>query len=550
MDKTENRFQLVRDTIEQINAGIRCIRRQNYYQFSMEEKQILEQIGEVLALCDCPEFKDVIQDIQQALIQIMHAKEARDYILTADYYELLLLPILNQILERSRQWEYRENYWQLNDPILRKRYPDLEQKLSGLRTEIILADGKYQLEDTMSGHKTLLVKGENKRVYFHSNNNPKEEARQLAEAVYEQCNTEYHILGLGLGYLLEALLSMDTSSRFMVYESDINIIKLMCDCRDCRTLLESRRIELIYDKDYHRFLSHLQEDHAVFHEPSLHNITDKERFIKIYDYFIIIQSAINQRKRMKENFTCNLLHKDESVEVLKKEMEGKKVYLVAGGPSLDKTLESLKNRPKDARIVCVGTSVKKLKAEGIVPDYMVVTDPMPWMEEQVEGNEKIPLWYLSTSFYKVRNRVKNGYLILQEGYAPAEENARKQGWHLYGTGGSVTTTALDILLSMNCAQIICMGMDMAYTEQKSHADGTAMARNIGEEQNKNLIAVKGVRGDTLYAPQNLTLYRKWIEDRVKKEETVLLTNVSDGAYISGMDNIATDNWNKRQGGSL
>ncbi len=544
MNKTENRFQLLKDTMERINAGIRYARKQDYYQFSMEEKKILEQIEEILLLCDSLGLKDVIQDMQQAFIQIMGAKEAQDYILTADYYELLLLPLLNSILEFSRQWETEEDYWQLNCQSLEKRYPNLYRKLSVLSTEEILAQDKYQLEDTMSGHKTLLVQGANKRVYFHSNNNPKEEARQLAEAVYDRCNTVYHVLGLGLGYLPEALLSMDTSSSFVVYEGDLNIIKLMCGCRDCTTLLESRRVELIYDKDYQIFLSHLQEGHIVFHEPSLHNITNKEQFIKFYDYFITIQSGINQRKRMQENFTCNLLHKDESVEVLKKEMEGKEVYLVAGGPSLDKTLESLKSRPEDAKIVCVGTSVRKLKAAGIFSDYMVVTDPMPWMAEQIEAGEDIPLWYLSTAFYEVRNRVKKGYLILQKGYAPAEEKAHKNGWHLYGTGGSVTTTALDILLSMNCTQIICMGMDMAYTESKSHADGTAMARNIGEEHNKNLIPVKGVKGDTLYAPKNLTLYRKWIENRVRKEE-VLLTNVSDGAYISGMDNISTDNWNKK-----
>lgn len=550
MDKTENGFQLVKNTMEQINAGIRYARRQNYYQFSMEEKKILEQVGEILPLCDCLGLKGVIQEMQQALVQIMEAKEAQDYILMADYYELLLLPLLNQILELSRQWEREENYWQLNGHIIEKRYPDLYTKASALKIEKILADGKYQLEDTMSGHKTLLVKGQNKKVYFHSNNNPKEEARQLAEAVYEQCNTLYHILGLGLGYLPEAMLSMDNSSRFVVYEGDLNIIKLMCHYRDCRKLLESTRIELVYDKNYQLFLPHLREGHAVFHEPSLHNITDKERFTEFYDYFITIQSAINKRGEMQENFVCNLLHKDEPVEVLKKEMEGKKVYLIAGGPSLDKTLESLKKRGEDTKIVCVGTSVKKLKAAGIFPDYMVVTDPMPWMAEQVEESEEIPLLYLSTAFYEVRNRVKSGYIILQEGYTPAEEKAYKNGWHLYGTGGSVTTTALDILLSMNCAQIICMGMDMAYTENKSHADGTAMARSIGEEQNRNLIPVKGVKGDTLYAPKNLTLYRKWIENRVRKEEQVLLTNVSDGAYISGMDNIATGNWNERQGGSL
>lgn len=548
MEKTERLFLLVKNTIEQIEAGIRCVRKQNYYQFSIEEQQILTQVGEILPLCACLGLADVMEEIQQALMQIMNAKEGKDYILTADYYELLLLPVLKKILEIARQWERKEDYWEVNQAVLKKQYPKIYEEICQLDMEQLLSDGNYQLEDTMSGDKTLLVTGNRGKVYFHSNHNPKEEARQLAETYYEQCNTTYHVLGLGLGYLPEALLAMDTSSHFVIYENDFKVIRLMLQCRDCRTLLESARIELVYDKNYHMFLKALKDGHTIFHEPSLHNIQDKEEFAKFYGYFMTIQSAVNQRRGMQENFLCNMLHQDESVEVLEKEFAGKTVYLVAGGPSLDKTIECLKEKSKAAKIVCVGTSVKKLKAAGILPDYMIVTDPMPWMKEQVEGSENIPLWYLSTASYEVRNRVKQGYLILQKGYDLAEEYGNKKGRHLYETGGSVTTTALDVLLSMKCLKIICVGMDMAYTDNKSHADGTSMARSIGEAQNRELIQRKGVKGDTVYAPKNLDLYRRWIEKRIEKEHTIELMNVSDGALVKGMKNIPTNIWRENQRG--
>lgn len=86
-----------------------------------------------------------------------------------------------------------------------------------------------------------------------------------------------------------------------------------------------------------------------------------------------------------------------------------------------------------------------------------------------------------------------------------------------------------------------MGMDMAYTDNKSHASGTAFAREI-EVEDKQLISVKGILGNTLYAPKNLNIYRKWIENRVRNEKNITLINVSDGAYINGMKNIATNEW--------
>ena len=146
-------------------------------------------------------------------------------------------------------------------------------------------------------------------------------------------------------------------------------------------------------------------------------------------------------------------------------------------------------------------------------------------------------------FFEVRNGVKKGYLILQKGYELAEQYGKQQGCHLYNTGGSVATTALDILLSMGCKEIVCMGMDMAYTDNKSHAEGTAFAREIKVEQ-KQLISVKGILGNILYAPKNLNIYRKWIENRVSDEKNVVLINVSDGAYINGMKNITTSEWNE------
>ena len=400
MEKTERLILLVRDTIEQVNRIVRYGRKQNYYQFAMEEQKILEQVGEILPLCACLGLEDILQEMQQALTQIMGAKETQDSILVTDYYELLLLPVLKKIMELGRECESSENYWQLNQESLKKRYPEIYEMVSKINVTALLNSGKYQVEDTMSGEKTLYLRGERKNVYFHSNNDPKEEAVQLAEAFYDKCNTVYHMLGLGLGYLAEAFLKMDLSSRFVVYENDLYMIRLICECRDCRALLEEQRIELVYDEEYRSFLSHLSEGHTVFHEPSLQNISEEALFLKMYDYYITIQSAVNQRKRMEENFNCNLCHKDESVEVLQKELEGKRVYLIAGGPSLDKSLEALKKKKAGEKIVCVGTSVKKLKKAGIVPDYMIVTDPMPWMAQQVSESREIPLWYLSTSFLK------------------------------------------------------------------------------------------------------------------------------------------------------
>ena len=108
----------------------------------------------------------------------------------------------------------------------------------------------------------------------------------------------------------------------------------------------------------------------------------------------------------------------------------------------------------------------------------------------------------------------------------------------YQTGGSVTTTALDIGISFGCEEILFMGMDMAYTGGASHAKGTNSY--MKEQNNDRMISVKSVSGENVYTIRNLLIYRQWIENRIKDCENIRFVNVSDGAEVKGMENISVD----------
>ena len=80
---------------------------------------------------------------------------------------------------------------------------------------------------------------------------------------------------------------------------------------------------------------------------------------------------------------------------------------------------------------------------------------------------------------------------------------------------------------------------MAYTYNQMHVSGVDDKDGIVvDSENRR---VKGVKGDTLETAQNLDSYRKWIENRIKNYKgTAVITNISDGAYIEGMENISCD----------
>lgn len=99
----------------------------------------------------------------------------------------------------------------------------------------------------------------------------------------------------------------------------------------------------------------------------------------------------------------------------------------------------------------------------------------------------------------------------------------------FETGGSVTTTALDIALKFGAENIIFVGVDLAYTDGSSHAKG--VGRKITSRE--GLRKVKSCMGTEIYTSKNLDIYRKWIERRIENVTGTVIYNTGNGAMIKG-----------------
>ena len=124
-------------------------------------------------------------------------------------------------------------------------------------------------------------------------------------------------------------------------------------------------------------------------------------------------------------------------------------------------------------------------------------------------------------------------MIFQKGYQPAEEYAKEHGVMTFETGGSVSTLAMDVLLQCGCKELITIGLDLAYTDNKVHSFDAKTT------DTKRLLCVKCVLGGTVPTTNVLNTYRIWIEKRLKNEKNVRLINISRGAYIEGMENVSS-----------
>lgn len=481
--------------------------------------------------------------IDPILAGLLKAQEDRDYILLADILELQLKPFILSLQEAVVSKEkliYDDNQYQNCLELMQKKNAELADILKHCLSPLQILDNGYYVEFTSSGLKTLAMNDENGvKYYYHSNADALHEAGMIAREWFQDNQSEYYIYGLGFGYHISELLELDDQIDIHVYESDLKIIQLACAFGYMDKLLDSDRVDIIYDPDFKQLnadINPLGEDSKfVIYYPALRNISNRYIREKLEDYFISSSSITNQLHKLNNNFKKNVQDDVESVDVLKEKFYKKDLYIIAAGPSLDRNFMELKNVSKNSIILATGTVLKKLLSAGIRPDYVIITDANKAVYKQIEGLKcnEIPLIYLSTVFHKVYADYRGEkYLVCQKEFRMAEEYAEKMGYHLYQTGGSVMTTAIDIGIQLECQRIICVGLDLAYTNNFDHACGTANANSISSN---GLRYVKDVYGNMVGTSKNLDIYRKWIENRIHDVKNIEFIDATEGgAKIDGM----------------
>lgn len=267
------------------------------------------------------------ESVEEILTKLLEAKQARDYTLLADLYEMQLAPFIcsvqETIIKREDLLVFDEDSYKKNIKTMRAkidvsmlRYdadlppvgkPGSEAYLAHedererfrvnrnalleepMLPEQLLAQG-YTVEFTSSGLMTLRAplkstasgdQAETKRtassdkeagsIYLHTNMRVINEGFMLAGSWYSKDITEYDVVGLGLGYHAAELVNLAPSSRITVYESDMNIIKLYCAFTDAGLLMDPN-VFIIYDPDLKLLDRKLEEDRksrkVCIHYPS------------------------------------------------------------------------------------------------------------------------------------------------------------------------------------------------------------------------------------------------------------------------------------------
>lgn len=398
---------------------------------------------------------------------------------------------------------------------------------------------------------TVSVVLNNKTFIFHSKYDPINEAESWVRNLSKTIKVEEDILiiGLGAGYHIEELSKVFPKNKIKIVEFNDDYFSWFMKSNFYKNISRLKNIQIISfarlpKEQQPQIFSSFSSTNIAIHKSTYDIFPDK--------YLLLLQSLKNLQYHQKtviqqvdslyENFQKNILLNDSSICELKNLYKNRPAILVSAGPSLSKQLALLKKakRNSDLIIGAVGTAIKPLLKEDIIPDFFMISDPKSATLSQIT-NISLPqtkLFYLSTAYHDTILLHKGErHIIFQKGFPEAEHQAMIKREPTVQTGGSVATSLLDTMICLGIQSVALIGQDLAYTNGLSHTKGAHLQKQMPVTSNQQMV-LNYNRDGWVHSSKNLSLYKAWFERYAEEHPHLQLFNCTEGgAYIKLWENI-------------
>lgn len=389
----------------------------------------------------------------------------------------------------------------------------------------------------------VVLENEVDSFYLHSKYDPIREASIWINGIGSNKKEQIKlvVVGMGAGYHIRQLLKSTNVQEITIFEFNEEYYNWIRNSTLIMDLLSNKKVtyKLVKDKiGFENFIQFLNKN-IIIYQPSLKVIPSKYKELKekIENFIIQERTAFSDNFQFHDNFEKNILLMDSGLNAFKRPRQSSMI-LVSAGPSLTKHLPLLKKAYLSCEYIigAVGTAFIPLMDYGIVPNFVMISDPNQEIVEQFQNfsTEKTTLFYLSTANHQAVNNFKGfRYIVWQEGFDLAERQAFEKNEPLIKTGGSVATCLLDLMIYLGAQRIALVGQDLAFTDQKSHAEKTHDQRKIKSTELLREVPDYFQKG-TVYTSKNLSVYLDWFKQYVDDKNDIEFWNCTEGgAFING-----------------
>ena len=324
-----------------------------------------------------------------------------------------------------------------------------------------------------------------KNQYIHNRQNPLAESNEI----FSRCENEpvsiHLIYGLGLGYLFQ-LVSLKSKGTVILYEPDLNILKIIFTLVDFSSDILKENVYVFDDIEHTALIIHQKSGMdnlpQMLSLPAQRNL-DLQGFEDLVRKLQeLVGSFKLDLKYTKEKFypTVKMLIQnlprvldEKPLAELKDRFVGKTAVIVSAGPTLDRNIETIKKYRKNIVLFVVGTALKTIVKNDIIPDFVVIIESFNSVKH-LEGldTEKVNFITEPISHPVLRKfNYKNVFTHISSNTPINHLFAELTGENIeeYFSKGTVSYTALNCARILGCSKIALVGQDLAYIDEQCYS---------------------------------------------------------------------------------
>jgi len=440
------------------------------------------------------------------------------------------------------------NYFEKNLKILEKRQPDL---LELMREEIDTSH--IEVLTSESGIPTARVTtNEGKTVILHDMKDPVARAKEHVEKLELIGNNASVLLGFGLGYLaLEIAISMEDGHLLIICEADPALFKVALEQVDLEPVLESERVKILLKKEI--------DISPVILGLSVKYLTSKISVVKFQPSFSIDPESYNSLQKKAQETATYIQVNANTLLMAGKAMAGnvlantpdiirsagvKRLFdkfrdipaiVVGAGPSLDKNVTLLKEVKEKAVILSVDRALGLLLPLGIIPHLVPSLDYSQFNYDEkyapLQMDEELFMVFTQTLYHKITKTFWGPKFTMHQ-----SDNISSILSHYWGDKGIVSTgmhvghLAFCMAKEMGCNPIIMVGMDLAFTEDKFHAESIETNLNFSTSYQTT---DEGIFGDMLKSNSSFKSFVFDLNKEIKHTNALCIDASEGGAKKEG-----------------
>ncbi len=437
------------------------------------------------------------------------------------------------------------------ETVFKERFPSLTTRLNGLERS------KVQSIETES-------------LASRSNDWPALLERWL-EGLNLEPNTAYALTGFGDGSHVAALLDrLPEGSYVFCGEEDVELFVAQSNKEKIVNLLEDPRLFIgigDLNADFFESLSRfpileLTDIRALVFSPIYNLSADYyasflSEFTRSFEYWRKLYGTnVTASERWQKNTLTNALFLIEAPDIqrLQGAFSGIPVIMVSAGPSLDVSLDFIKDNEKRCIIVAVNSSYRALRNYGVVPHFVIAADPYEytdWGFEGVSCSDSVLICpfivfppvverFRGRIFTWSQNNLLASYLRLTMGNGMGSEIQEI---------GTVSACIFDIAKIFCSPSIVFVGQDLSAKSDGQLHNSDSFYSDLGTNRlsGEDFRTVPGNIEESVNVDEKLFVYLKAFESLAQKHGADLeLFNTSPfGARIEGIPYISTDEMNQR-----